>query len=167
MIDALTSAYIAAGVSIFVAAISLGGTWLQIRNARKKQADDMAHAFSEKIYEQRVKLYPEGYEILSHIRKLGPPHYLSHPDHMKVMKDELNKWASSTSLFFSRDTAESYWELRKALGKKPAHGDDYSEQQADKVFDARNRLRKQMRSDIGNLYTADANEATGEHWDYL
>ncbi|OLE51727.1 MAG: hypothetical protein AUG51_21475 [Acidobacteria bacterium 13_1_20CM_3_53_8] len=167
MADNMTSAYIAAGVSLFIACLGLVGTWLQLQNARKRQASDIAHAFSEKIYEQRVKAYPEGYAILSKIRKLGPPHHLAHPDHMRDIKDKLNSWAATTSLFFSRDTAECYWELRKALAKNPAHGSEYSEQQADKVFLAKNRLRKQMRIDIGNLYASDANESADEHWAYL
>jgi hypothetical protein len=162
----LMSALIAAAVSLVVALASLLATSLQLRNARKRQQIDIAHTFSERIYDQRIKLYPAGYALLGRIRRLGPPHYLPHPDHMKEVKDNINQWAGETSLFFSRDTAEAYWDLRSALAKNPAHGDDYSEQQAEKVYLARNRLRQKMRVDVGNLYSGDINESA-EHWEYL
>jgi hypothetical protein len=167
MSDSMTSALIAASISLVVACLGLFATALQLRNARKKQELDIAHSFSERIYEQRLSRYPLGYAILSRLRKLGPPQHLPHPDQIRQIKDDLNHWASEASLFFSRDTLKAYWKLRKAIAKNPAHGADYSEQQARKVFDARNRLRQQMRRDMGNLYAGDANESLAGYWEYL
>jgi hypothetical protein len=167
MQDAMLTAVIAATVSIVVAGLGLAATALQLRTARKKHDREIAHSFSERVYEQRIATYPDGYAILGRIRKIGPPHHLPHPDHVRQIKDDLNHWADRASIFFSRDALQAYWELRKALAKKPAHGVDYSDEQAEKVFAARNRLRRYMRQDIGNLYAGDTNETTAEYWEYL
>ena len=168
MPDSLVSALIAALVSLVVACAGLVATVLQLRNARKKQDVDIAHTYSERLYEQRIAHYPEGYAILGKLRKRAAPHYLPHPDRLFELKEDINRWADACSLFFSRDTLQAYWELRGALGKNPAHGTEYSKEQADKLFTARNRLRRQMRSDIGNLYAGDVNDSeTPEYWEYL
>ena len=167
MAEPVMTALIAACVSIIVALIGFAINRSQMKNADNQQERSIEQALMEKLYEQRLKHYPRGYEILARIRKIPAPHYLPHPDAMKSKLDELNIWAAEASLFFSKDSLKAYWELRNALNKNPAHGADYSAEQAQKVWHARNTLRKELRKDIGNLYNTDENEAQEDHWEYL
>jgi hypothetical protein len=110
----------------------------------------------------------EGYRILGRLRRVKKPQYLPPPETLKTIKDEINKWVDQEAgLFLSRDALQAYWEFRHALSKNPGNGDQYTEEQANKIWLARNNFRLQLRKDIGNLYTDDSNEAEENYWEYL
>lgn len=83
------------------------------------------------------------------------------------MRKELNVWAAEAGLFVSRKTAKSYMELRNALGKNTGAGDNYSKDQADKIWKLRNKFRKSLRNDVEHVYVSDEGASDDDDWGML
>ncbi len=166
--DTILVAIIAGVVSLLVSLIGYFVSLHQVRSSQKRLEREIRHEFAGRIYEQRIRLYPEGYRILGRLRRVKKPQYLPPPETLKIIRDEINRWVDQDAgIFLSRDALRAYWELRKALGKNPGNGDQYTEEQATKIWKARNNFRLQLRKDIGNLYADDSDEAEENYWEYL
>jgi hypothetical protein len=166
--DTILVAMIAGVVSLLVSLVGSLASLHQVRSSQKRLEREIRHEFAGRIYEQRIRLYPEGYRILGRLRRVRKPQYLPSPETLKIIKDEINKWVDQDAgIFLSKDALKAYWELRTALGKNPGSGGQYTEEQANKIWSARNNFRLQLRKDIGNLYTDDSNEVEEDYWEYL
>ena len=152
---------------MLVSAIGFIASFLQIKHAREKLEHEMTQKYSGLVYENRIKLYPQAYSITSHLIQAKKPQLLPPYKEMKNINDQLNAWAGEAGLFMSRDGRKAYWELRAAINKNPSSGEFYSEQQAKKIWRARNCFRRELRNDVGNLYMQDDNYEEREFWDAM
>lgn len=153
MSDTILTALIAGGVSLVVAGIGLFAAVIQFRSNVKKIQREFEHSFSNKLYEQRIKHYPKGFQIAGFIYQRKKPELLDPPEKIREICNQLVSWAEGEAgLYFSWETVRAYFDLREALLKNPGAGDNYTERQAEKVWAARVEFRRQLRRDIGNLH---------------
>ncbi|NMH64311.1 hypothetical protein [Shewanella salipaludis] len=153
MSETVMVSLIAGSVSLIVALFGILATQIQYRNALRKIKIDLENKYTERLYEERINIYPEGFRIASRIRKLRKPELIT-PKHVQeeILK-ELNIWSEgSAGLYLSNNAIDAYFKLREALAKNPGNGEFYTEIQADNLWKARSEFRKALREDIGNLH---------------
>lgn len=156
MSETLLAALIAGGVSLLVSGIGFLAAQLQVRGNLRRFERELQHAYTNRLYDQRMKHYPEGFRIAGRIMQRRKPDLLDPPETLAAIRDELNAWAEGEAgLYLSGEALRAYWSLRDALSRKPGLGDRYAPEQADKIWQARVAFRKQLRRDMGNLYGVD------------
>lgn len=167
--DTVIAALVAGFVSLVVSVVGVFTIRYQLRHDKMKSESDQKHDYSQQLYEQRVRVYPIGYAITSRIMRRPKPDFLQSVESLRNTGMHLNKWVQEEAgLFMSRDSLKAYWDLRNALSKKPGHGDAWTEEQANKLWNARTIFRRQLRNDIGNLYREDASDSDKrEYWETL
>jgi 6-pyruvoyl-tetrahydropterin synthase len=156
MSEHLVAALIAGGVSLLVSGIGFLAALMQVRSNIRRVERELQHAYTNRLYDQRMKHYPEGFRIAGRIMQRRKPALLDPPETLGSIRDQLNEWAEGEAgLYLSGEALRAYWGLRDALSKKPGLGDQYAPEQAEKIWQARVAFRKQLRRDMGNLYGAD------------
>ena len=154
--DIVLAAIVAASISLLISIVGFVASYLQVKSSRRRLERELRHSFTDKVYEHRIRLYPEGLQITSRIKRRKRPQYLDPPEVIKSIKDDLNRWGEGEAgLFMSGKSVQAYWKLRDELRKNPGLGERYTEKQSQNIWKARVEFRRQLRRDLGNLYDDD------------
>ena len=124
-----------------------------MRLEREKLERQLEHQFTERLYNLRLQYYPEAFRITE---RLGKEVSLQTTREIDV---QLKDWkAAEVNLVISNKAQQEFYKLREMLKKNPEQGDKYSEQQVSKIWRARNRLRGELRRDLGLLFSEDEDD---------
>ncbi len=152
------TALIAGIISLIIAFVSYFANKRSIESKSKDLEKQHKHNFKDKLNDLRLQHYAKAFRITEKIYYVKAPHYITNPDDIIAIHNELVDWKSGeASLIMSQQTIESFRKLRETLCKRPGHGDKYSKDQAEKILKLKSRFRGTMRGDIGFLDDLDDN----------
>lgn len=121
------------------------GYWLARKQSKIK--------YFEGLRQKRFETYPELLKITQNLGKTET----SLEDHKKA-REELKEWIVASHggyLTLSKNTLFYFNKLKDLLKKNAGDGKQYSKEQLDKIFNARNALRGSMTDDISVVKNAD------------
>lgn len=146
-------AIIAGSVSLTISAISIITNIIQNKQSEKKLRAEIKNKYTNLLYEKRMSLYPSAFKITSKIKRLSTPlGIIPQEQQIKILK-QINLWVENEAgLFLSKEVIDTYYILRKHLGKNPGNGTNYTQTQIDNLWLARNSFRSALRNDISNLH---------------
>lgn len=153
--DAVLTAGIAAVVSLLGALISHSASRRALAAEREKLERQLQRGLTEKLYNLRLGCYPEAMHITEQLRKSRLRDQLGGvtSEYTAGVLQALDAWHSKSAAFLlSAGALESLYEVRRALRDAPAEENKYSEAQIQRMWQAKNRLRQSLRSDIILLY---------------
>jgi hypothetical protein len=143
MPDSITAAVIAGGVSLVTAFVTFFVTWLNTQRQLKNK-------FQDRLHEVRLKEYPRAFDLTDCLGKRVTDDPSELPALYCQLGSQLREWKAGTAaLVLSNDALNEYWEVVSALKGNPARGDRYSDQQIERIWNARCRFRDSLRIDIG------------------
>ena len=151
---------ITAIVSVVAILISAFVSWLAILAARRTLEKQQLGSMTAKLYDVRIESYPKGMEITEALRKtqLAGDVTLS-ADYLTKIVSELDLWYSSKAGFvLSRNSAQCFSALHKAIREKPDSNGVYLPEQIDRMVRARREFRMALRADILLLFNEDVIE---------
>jgi len=157
MTNEILIAYIAAIASLIVSIVTYFQSHIEQKRLREEFEKSQKRTSTIKILELRLEHYPRAFEITQMLNKIKGDNF--DPDNVKKILKEINKWRSGIlRLIISDDSQDVLFELLNALRSNPANNGSYSKEQADKIWEARNKLRNKLRKDIGILHSEDENK---------
>jgi len=157
MTNEILIAYIAAIASLIVSTVTYFQSHIEQKRLREEFEKSQKRTSTIKILELRLEHYPRAFEITQMLIKIKGDNF--DPDNVKEILKEINKWRSGIlRLIISDDSQDVLFELLNALRSNPANNGSYSKEQADKIWEARNKLRNKLRKDIGILHSEDENK---------
>lgn len=146
-------AVISGTISLLVSFIAYLVARKRMQHENKKLMREIETSYSHKLYEQRVALYPKGYAIAGKVLRRKKPQLIPDVKDLEYIRFELNAWVEKEAgLFLSVKAIKAYWQFRNQLYKNPARHDGWTEEQAESLMEARDKFRKALREDLGNLY---------------
>lgn len=157
--DPYIAAGIAALVSIFVSLVGFVSARYQLRAQLDRLEREIEARRAEKLNELRLKHYPKFFEISSSFTRPGLSGQ-ARVDAYRSARDAIRSWRSGEPmLILSNYAIERIYELERALKANPENGRsmEYSQEQINKVWRSRQRVRGALRRDLGLLY-ADEDE---------
>jgi len=110
-----------------------------------------------KLYDVRIETYPKGMELTEALRKsqLAGDVTLT-KDYLDAIVSQLDLWYSSRAGFvLSRNSAQCFAALHKAIREKPQSNGMYLPEQIDRMVKARREFRMALRADILLLFNED------------
>ncbi len=111
---------------------------------------------TDKLIALRLEKYPDAFEITDKIQKRTGNQF--NKSEIELVKNELYLWKTGiTRLIISNKAYGTLLELLDSLAKNTAHGEKYSQEQVNKIWNLRNEFRRGLRKDIGILHTEDEN----------
>jgi hypothetical protein len=154
--DIIIVALIAGSVSLVVSAIGSGATLFTNAANRRRLEREIRHKFVEKLYEIRLEVYPEAFEITQLILRRKTPMKINKRDELMAIRKRLLEWSNSkAALVLSRRSMRAFYALKNALNKQPGLKDEYTDEQVEKIWSARNQFRRCLRRDLGVLLDED------------
>jgi hypothetical protein len=151
----ILNAIISAIVSLVVALVTVFASRNAIRAERERLERELQRNMTTRLYDVRLEVYPKAVEITEGLRK-------SHiavqgkditEDYFKNILNQLDTWHSTKAGFIiSHRSLYKFYDLRNALREKPAANGKYSQQQLEKIRDAKGAFRASLRADIQLLY---------------
>ncbi|NJM84849.1 MAG: hypothetical protein HC839_00705 [Leptolyngbyaceae cyanobacterium RM2_2_21] len=156
----LLSAAIAAIISLVVAAIS----YLTNKNALQAERDrfeqELQRNMTTKLYNARLEIYPEAIAITDGLRKsrMGSQAETISQEYFSNLLIKLDQWHSTKAfLLLSPSAVKTLYQLRKLLRQQPEADGKYTEEQLNKIWQAKGSFRSALRSDIQLLYKEEVN----------
>lgn len=154
--DVVIVALIAGSVSLAVSAIGFVATLLTNAANRRRLEREIRHKFVEKLYEIRLEVYPEAFEITQLIQRRKMPLRINKRDELMAIRKRLLEWSNGkAALVISRPSMKALYALKNVLNKQPGLTDGYTEEQVQKIWVARNQFRRCLRRDLGILLNED------------
>jgi len=151
--DQLNSAIIAGVVSLIVSALAYIPAILKLRAEKEALKHTLARNFTGRLYELRLKHYPEAFTITVNLRRKTDWTDEELPAKFREINDALKKWKSGEpSLILSAKSLRAYYELQKAFSGKLALGTKYNNEQIERICRLRNDFLDNLRNDIGLLF---------------
>ncbi|MEO7216032.1 hypothetical protein [Mucilaginibacter sp.] len=149
--DILSPALIAAITSLLISLTTL----YQFFKNKRFQEDQFNKAnnrtFTSKLYDLRLIHYPKAFEIMDDVYKEKGGYISSIV--AKIASESLIEWKKGViNLIISNEAHTSFYTLRDALMKNPAHQNHYTPEQIDKIVLAVKDFRKQLRRDLGFMF---------------
>ncbi len=141
-------------VAILISAFVSGLTILAARRTLEKQ---QLGSMTAKLYDVRIETYPKGMELTEALRKtqLAGDVTLT-VDYLNDIVSQLDLWYSSKAGFvLSRNSAQCFAALHKAIREKPQSNGMYLPEQIDRMVKARREFRMALRADILLLFNED------------
>ncbi len=150
MTDKIIAAIIAGGVSLIGACISYFYNRRKLKSEHDALLKGLKSKYSEKIHELRLELYGEAFDITDKINQRSAPDFINSHDELIDISNEISNWKrGKVSLVISGEVISIYHEFYDTLRKNPA-GENYSEEQAKKIWNLRTRFRSTLRKDLWN-----------------
>jgi len=148
---------ITATVSLVVILISAYVSRLTINSARQTLEKQQLGSMTAKLYDVRIEAYPKGMEITEALRKTQLAGDVTLTiDYLNDIVSQLDLWYSSKAGFvLSRNSAQCFSELHKAIREKPESNGMYLPEQIDRMVRARREFRMALRADILLLFNDD------------
>lgn len=161
MADFFTPSLITAGTSLIISLITLL-QFYKSQNSQQKQFNNTINRnLTTKLYDLRLEIYPKAFEITDSIYKDKGGNY--DIERLKNVLNELIEWKrGKLNLIISSEALESYYQLRNNLMKNPANNNNYSPEQIEKITNANNNFRKQLRRDLGFLFKEEKERRNGK-----
>jgi hypothetical protein len=148
----VTVALIAATTSLVVSGI---GYYFQQKELRKR----LDRMFTDRLYNMRLDSYPPAFDITDQIKNRPKPEGIIPKEKLDQIRYDLISWKKgAVNIAISSDSLSAYYNLTKALNMGYELKDQFSEVQIKKIFDARNEFRKNLRADLGYLYTEERSD---------
>ncbi|HEX8177227.1 MAG TPA: hypothetical protein VF543_19215 [Pyrinomonadaceae bacterium] len=153
MSEQVTSAIVAGAISIIAAVITYMSVVVKIRSEKESQERNLARSFTGRLYELRLKHYPEAFVITERLGRRSRFKDEELPVIYQEILDSLSKWkAGEPSFILSSDSLKVFYELQQALDGNPALGNKYNEEQHARIWKLRNAFRGSLRKDVGLLF---------------
>jgi hypothetical protein len=158
----VAAAVIAAVVSVFVAAGSVGVTFIttraSLRRDRERQEADFRRTMTAKLYDRRVIAYQGLFAVTESFRssKLNDATDLN--KHLAEALERVDEWNSSEGgLILSAIAYKELLRLRDAIRQylKESPDSDQLLKLKDAIWSRKNSLRKALRADLGLLFDED------------
>lgn len=148
---------ITAVVSLLVISFSAYVSWLTISTARKTLEKQQLGSMTAKLYDVRIESYPKGMEITEALRKSQLDGDVTlNADYLNAIASKLDSWYSSQAGFvLSRNSAQCFSTLHRAIREKPQSKGTYLPEQIDRMVRARREFRMALRADILLLFNDD------------
>jgi len=148
---------ITAVVSLVVISISVYVSTLTINSARKTLEQKQEGSMTDKLYDVRIEWYPKGMELTEALRKSQlAGDVLLTEDYLKGIVSKLDSWYSSPAGFvLSRNSAQCFSTLHKAIREEPRSNGMYLPEQIDRIVRARREFRMALRADLLRLFNDD------------
>jgi hypothetical protein len=160
--DVLVSAIVAALVSLVTALVSYFAQRRALAIEREKFEKQLQRTLTEKLYDLRLASYPKALEITEALRRsrLWSEETTLKEAYLLGVLNELDAWHSTKAAFLlSSNGMEALYELRRALRDKPQPDGTYTQQQVERIWQAKGRFRQALRSDIILLYSEEIEPA--------
>ena len=148
---------ITAIVALVTILISAFVSWLTILAARRTLEKQQLGSMTAKLYDVRIESYPKGMELTEALRRtqLAGEVTLT-ADYLTNIVSQLDLWYSSKAGFvLSRNSAQCFAALHKAIREKPELNGKYLPEQIDRMVRARREFRMALRADILLLFNED------------
>lgn len=100
------------GLISIVASVSV--TTLSTRSELRRIRRELEQSYEKSLFDKRVEIYPELYQLLSANLKLIQYGDASR-DTLLMFKEQIDAWNSKYSLFFTRATTQISWRFRHYL----------------------------------------------------
>lgn len=158
MPTATLTSVITAAISLVVISMSAFVSWLTIGAARRTLETQQLASMTAKLYDIRIASYPKGMELTEPLRKsqLTGDVTLTE-DYLNDIASRLDSWYSSEAGFvLSRNSAQRFAALHRAIRESPESNGIYSPEQIDRIVRARREFRMALRADILLLFNDDA-----------
>ena len=153
--DKILAAIIASSISLIIAIITHLTTAKKIKIEKSNLEKEFEHRYIDKLFEKRIDLYPTAFAIAGKASRLKAPEYIVPSEDLLKVKYELTDWAEGEAgLFMSKELVEAFYNFTNVLSKKPSNGENYSLEQADKIWNYRNNFRSKLRRDLGILHSS-------------
>lgn len=149
---------ITAVVSLVVISMSAYVSWRTIGAARRTLEAQQLGSLTAKLYDVRIESYPKGMEITEALRKTQLAGDVTLTEaYLGDVVSQLDSWYSSKAGFvLSRNSAQRFSALHKAVRAKPESNGGYSPEQIGRIVRARREFRMALRDDILLLFNDDA-----------
>ena len=146
------------GVLISVVA-SVSVARLQNKAALEKIKKELEQQYAKFLFEQRIKIYPELFEMLSSYSKTIA-YKKNNVKNLRKFRDSLDKWNSANSIFFTESTARLSGKFRGYLADLLANGKSaISESEWEAVRTIIRAFENSIRAEIGVIDTPPAGTA--------
>ena len=110
--DIIIVALIAGSVSLIVSGIGLGATLITNAANRRRLVREIRHKFVEKLYELRLEVYPEAFEITQLILRRKMPIKINKRDELTAIRKRLLEWSNGkAALVISRRSMRALYAL--------------------------------------------------------
>lgn len=159
-----TNRIIEGNYAVIVALIGFFGSivvsYIIAKRTTKNEVRKVQSKFVEKLYEKRIKLYPELWKISDRI--YGPREKYKTVEEIKKRNQkeclsELRSWKRNSGgfVFLSEKSLKAFGKLEKLLSKYPEKKDSYTDDQIKNLENARITFCKNLKEDIGIFDTAE------------
>lgn len=155
---AILTTIISAVVSLTVTLITVFVSRSSIKAEREKLERELQRSMTARLYDVRLEVYPRAMEITEGLRKshLAEQADTLSEEYFRNIRNELDQWHATRAAFIvSRSSLEQLWNLREALRQKPGPDGRYSQEQIQKIVDAKGKFRKSLWSDMQLLFKED------------
>lgn len=149
------TAVISAMVSLIVTLITVFASRSSIRAEREKLERELQRSMTIKLYDVRLKTYPEAIEITEGLRKsqMAEQGESISEGYFRNILNQLDAWhATEAGFIISRDSLYKLYALREAIREKPEANGKYSQEQIRKIWEAKGAFRAALRADIQLLF---------------
>lgn len=161
MSDTVIAAVIAGTVSVIGAVIAIVGSWVTNVANRRRLLKEIEGSFSQFLYKERLESFAEAFAITGKIKREKSPQYFKSYEQLQEIGNQLLDWSSGKGgLLMSGSSIKAHQELCQKIMKQPAHGDNYSKEQAEIIWNLRNEFRRALRSDVLYLTPRNRNQSS-------
>lgn len=153
--DVLISAIVAALVSLLTAMVTYFAQRRALMIEREKFEKQLQRALTEKLYDLRLASYPKALEITEGLRRsrLWSEESKLTEAYLQGILTELDTWNSTRAAFLMSDNGlDALQALRGALRVKPQADGTFTDEQIERIWRAKGRLRSALRNDVILLY---------------
>ena len=156
MDEKLIAALIAGLVSLLVSCSALFSAWFGLKAKRRELERGLSGKYMEKLYEIRLKEYPEAFRITKGLT-IPPKAWKSFlREDILEKRNALSDWINgSAGLVASANVLRAVRPLISTLGAQYGNGDEYQRAQMEKMISFTVRLRRELRRDIQHLHRVD------------
>lgn len=143
----LLTALIAAVTSLIVSAI---GYFFQ----QKEMSKRLDRMFTDRLYNMRLECYPPAFDITDRILRRSKPELVIPKQDLEKIRHDLINWKKGVvNIAISDDSLMAYRDLVNVLNMGYGFNDRYTDEQVEKIFDAKDKFRRNLRADLGYLYS--------------
>ena len=179
MTNEITTALIAAGVSIVVAAAAGTATFVTTRASlhrdHERQEADFRRAMTTRLYDRRVSVYPGLFQATAAFRRSNMHEASNIESHLRDAIDRVNSWHEKEGgLLLSSNAHQELLDLRQSVKDYLRQREDDSstpldeatrllhEERLNSIWRHKNDLRAAMRKDLGLLFDEDRDRSDRE-----
>lgn len=149
MNDLLNPTFIAIGVSLLGVIFSFFGTWIANKNNRIKLFREIESEYSLYLFKERLESYGTAFKITGKIQRQKKPKFINNKDELSSIADELESWTSGKGgLLMSGSSLKTCRDLKNSLKMGPSNNDLFTQEQAEKIWNYKIKLRQLLRKDL-------------------